>query len=145
MTHRQSTQVCANQAEAMVQQPPSLRDILNQVTALQGQLTTLQQANQNLQNQLNALQNALPQPAGKASAGAGIARAPFPGRAHPTAFSLMPTTANLVGLINYSSKLGQSIYKQGCKKLTRDEEFQMMPSTTAAFVKRFENHCSIIG
>jgi hypothetical protein len=56
------------QAEAMAQQPPSLEDILGQVTALQGQLTTLQQLNRDLQNQLNAIQNAPNQPAGQASA-----------------------------------------------------------------------------
>jgi hypothetical protein len=48
------------QAEAMAQQPPSLKDILSQVSALQGQLTAIQQVNQNLQNQLNTIQNALP-------------------------------------------------------------------------------------
>jgi hypothetical protein len=117
----------------MVQQPPLLEDILNQVAVLQGQFTTLQQANQNLQNQLNTLQNAPPQHAGKAGVGAGIAWAPIPGMAHPTVFSLTPATTNLVGLINYSSKLNQSTYKQGCKKLTKDEGFQMTPSTTATF------------
>ncbi len=71
--------------------------------------------------------------------------APLPGGANPTAFSLTPTATNLEGLIDYSSKLGQSIYKQGCKKLTEDEGFQMMPSTNAAFVKIFKNHCSIMG
>jgi hypothetical protein len=144
-TRCQSAQDCAIQAKAMAQQPPSLEDILSQVRALQGQLTALQQVNQNLQNQLNAMQNAPPQPAGGAGAGAGVAWAPLPGGAKPTAFSLTPTTTNLVGLIDYSSKLGQSIYKQGCKKLTKDEGFQMTPSITAAFVKTFENRCSIIG
>jgi hypothetical protein len=129
----------------MAQQPPSLKDILSQVSALQGQLTALQQVNQNLQNQLNAIQNAPPQPEGGASAGAGVALAPLPGRANPTTFSLTPATTNLEGLIDYSSKLGQSIYKQGCKKLTKDIGFKMMPFTTAAFVKTFENCCSILG
>ncbi len=115
------------------------------MSALQGQLTALQQVNQNLQNQLNAIQNALPQLEGGAGAGAGVALAPLPGGANPTRFSLMPATTNLEGLIDYSSKLGQSIYKQGCQKLTKDEGFQMTPSTTAAFVKTFENCCSIMG
>jgi hypothetical protein len=145
MTIHQSAQDCATQAEAMAQQPPSLEDILSQVTALQGQLTTPEQVNQDLQNQLNAIQNTLPHPAGRAGAGAGVAWAPLPGGAPPTAFSLTPATTNLVGLIDYSSKLGQCIYKQGCKKLINDEGFQKMPSSTAAFVRTFENHCSIIG
>jgi hypothetical protein len=133
------------QAEAMAQQPSSLKDFLSQVSALQGQLMALQQVNQNLQNQLNAIQNAPPQPAGGAGAGAGVALAPLPGGANPTAFSLTPATTNLEGLIDYSSKLGQSIYKHRCHKLTKDEGFQMMPSTTAAFVKTFETCCSIMG
>ncbi len=98
-TCHQSTQDCAMQAEAMAQQPPSLEDILGQVTALQGQLTTLQQLNRDLQNQLNAIQNAPNQPAGQASAWVVV---------EPT-FSLTPATANLMDLIDYSSKLGQSI------------------------------------
>jgi hypothetical protein len=105
----------------------------------------LQQVNQNLQNQLNAIQNAPPQPAGGAGAGACVTLASLQGRANPTAFSLTPTTTNIKGLIDYSSKLGQSINKQGCQKLTKDEGFQMTPSTTAAFVKTFENRCSIMG
>ena len=91
----------------MAQQPPSLEDILNQVSALQGQLTALQQVNQNLQNQLNAIQNAPPQPAGGAGAGVGVELAPLSGGANPTVSSLMPTITNLEGLIEYSSKLGQ--------------------------------------
>jgi hypothetical protein len=80
MTHRHSAQDCAMQAEAMAQQPPSLKNILSQVSALQGQLIALQQVNQNLQNQLNGIQNALPQPADGAGAGAGVALPPPPSR-----------------------------------------------------------------
>jgi hypothetical protein len=40
--------------------------------------------------------------------------------------------------------LGQSIYKQGCEKLSKDEGFQMMPSTATMFVKTFESRCSIM-
>jgi hypothetical protein len=57
----------------------------------------------------------------------------------------MPATTSLEGLIDYSSKLGQRIYKQGCKKLTKDEGLQMTPFTTVAFVKTFKNRCSIMG
>jgi hypothetical protein len=90
------------QAEAMALKPPSLKYILSQVSALQGQLTALQQVNQNLQNQLNAIQNAPPQPAERASAGAGVALPPpLLGGANPTPFSLTPATTNLKGLIDY--------------------------------------------
>jgi hypothetical protein len=131
------------QAEAMTQQPPSLKDILSQVSALQGQLTALQQVNQNLQNQLNAIQNAPPQPADGAGAGAGVALPPpLLGGADTTAFSLTPIITNHKGLIDYSSKLGQSINKKGCKKLTEDEGFQMTPSNTACldFHKLLQHH-----
>jgi hypothetical protein len=79
-TCHHSAQDCAMQAEAMAHQPPSLKDILSQVNALQGQLTALQQVNQNLQNQLSAIQNAPPQPADGAGAGAGVALPPPPSR-----------------------------------------------------------------
>ncbi len=58
---------------------------------------------------------------------------------------LTPATTDLTGLIDYASKLGQSIYKQGCDKLTKDEGFPMTLATTIAFVKAFENRCSIMG
>jgi hypothetical protein len=54
-------------------------------------------------------------------------------------FALTPATTDVMGLIDYSSKLSQSIYKQGCKKLTKDEGFPMTPATTVAFVKAFKN------
>jgi hypothetical protein len=63
----------------------------------------------------------------------------------PLSFALTPATANLVGLINYSSKLGQSIYKQGCEKLTEDDGLPMTPATTVAFAKAFKNRCTIMG
>jgi hypothetical protein len=52
---------------------------------------------------------------------------------------------DVMGLINYSSKLGQSIYKQGCEKRTKDEGFPMTPAMTVAFVRAFKNQCSIMG
>jgi hypothetical protein len=89
-----------------------------------------------LQTQLNTLQNA------------GVAQPQAPAQKNvpqATSFALTPATTNLVGLIDYSSKLGQSIYKQGCNKLINDEGFLMTPTTTVAFVKAFENHCTIMG
>ncbi len=89
-----------------------------------------------LQTQLNTLQNA----------GAAQQQAPAQQNAPQAApFALTPATTNLVGLIDYSSKLGQSIYKQGCDKLTKNEGFLMTPTTTVVFVKAFENHCTITG
>ncbi len=103
MTCSQSAQNCANQAEAMAQQPLSLEDILNQVIALQGQLTTCQQVNQNLQNQLNTLQNAPIQPTGEARAGVSVGCPPPQSRqgSPHCVFSHTRHYQNLVGLINY--------------------------------------------
>jgi hypothetical protein len=124
--------------------PPQvyLQQVLDQITALQGQLTTLQAENQTLTNQVQNLQQAAnaPQPGAPPAGGAARVRIQA-----PAAFALTPATMDLTGLLDYSSKLGQSIYKQGCKKLTKDEGFAMTPATTVAFVKAFENHCTIMG
>jgi hypothetical protein len=82
---------------------PTIQQVMAQVTALQDQLATLQNKNVTLQTQLNTLQNA----------GAAQQQAPAQQNVPQAAsFALTPTTTNLVGLIDYSSKLGQSIYKQ---------------------------------
>jgi hypothetical protein len=61
-------------------------------------------------------------------------------------FALTPATTNLTGVLDYKSKLGQSVYKQGRDKLTPDgKEFAMTPATTVTFVKAFENRCNIMG
>jgi hypothetical protein len=89
-----------------------------------------------LQTQLNTLQNS------GATQQQAAAQQNVP---QATSFALTPATTSLVGLINYSSKLGQSIYKQGCDKLTNEEGFLMTPSTTLVFVKACENRCTIMG
>jgi hypothetical protein len=101
-----------------------------QLQQLQSELTTVRTTNVDLANQLNTLQ------------GAGVA-APVAPQA-PT-FALTPATSNVTGLLDYSSKLGGHIYKEGCKKLTDDEGFAMTPATTAVFVKVFANRCSVMG
>jgi hypothetical protein len=115
---------------------PTVQQVMAQVTALQDQLATLQNKNVTFQTQLNTLQNA----------GAAQQQAPAQQNVPQAAsFALTPATTNLVGLIDYSSKLGQSIYKQGCNKLTNDEGFLMTPASTVGFVKAFKNRCIIMG
>jgi hypothetical protein len=124
--------------------PVHLQQVLDQVNALQGQLVTLQAENVNLTNQVQVLQQAAaaPQvPAVQLPVGGGQARTVAPA----TTFALTPATTDVTGLIDYSSKLGQSIYKQGCEKLTKDEGFAMTPATTVTFVKAFKNCCTIMG
>jgi hypothetical protein len=115
---------------------PTIQQVMAQVTALQDQLATLQNKNVTLQTQLKTLQNtgAAQQ---QAQAQQNVPQA--------ASFAFTPATTNLVGLIDYSSKLGQSIYKQGCNKLTNDEGFSMTPTTTVVLVKAFENRCTIMG
>ena len=75
-----------------------------------------------------------------------VAAKPLSGVQAALSFALTPATTNLTGLLDYKSKLGQSIYKQGCDKLTPDgKEFAMTPATTVAFAKAFENRCNIMG
>ncbi len=101
-----------------------------QLQQLKSELVTVCTTNVDLANQLNTLQ------------GAGVAALVAPQA--PT-FALTPATSNLTGLLNYSSKLGGHIYKEGCRKLTNDEGFAMTPATMAAFVKVFANRCSVMG
>jgi hypothetical protein len=115
--------------------PVHLQQVLDQINVLQGQLTTLQAKNAILTNQVQGLEQAAVAPQGQVippPIGSGQVQ-----QGAPPSFALMPATTNLVGLIVYSSKLGQSIYKQGCKKLTEDDWFLMTPATTMAFVKAF--------
>ncbi len=119
---------------------PTNQDVLDQLAALQGQFTTLQQENATLSNKIQALQQAA------AAAGAGGGSGGQVGQAgggqqqqRATTFTLTPATTDLTGLINFASKLGQSIYKQGCDKLTKDGGFPTTPATTIAFIKAFEN------
>jgi hypothetical protein len=113
------------------------------INVLQRQLTTLQAKNAILTNQVQGLQQATAAPQVQ------VIPPPVSGsqvqQRAPPSFALMPATTNLFGLINYSSKLGQMIYKQGCKKLTEDDGFPMTPATTVAFVKAFKNRCTIVG
>jgi hypothetical protein len=115
---------------------PTIQQVMAKVTALQGQLATLQNKNVMLQTQMNTLQNA------------GVAQQQAPAQQNDpqaSSFALTPATTNLVGLIDYSSKLGQSMYKQGCDNLTHDEGFMMTPNTTVAFMMAFENRCTNMG
>ena len=100
---------------------------------LQAELATVRTANVNLAAQVTNLQ-----------AAAATAAAP-PVAPVAITFALTPATSNLTGLLDYSSKLGGQVYKEGCKKLTEDEGFAMTPATTAAFVKVFANRCNVMG
>ena len=118
---------------------PATQAIVTQLTNLQAQLQQLQQDNVTLSTELAALCQA------NQGGGAGGGQAAQQGVQAALSFTLSPATTDLTGLLDYRSKLGQSVYKQGCDKLTPDgEEFAMTPATTVTFVKAFENHCNIM-
>ena len=141
----------ANQGNAPV--VPANQAIIDQLAALNAQLQQLQRENATLANDIQVLQQANQgggAPGGQANQAnqGGVApggQANAPGAPAAPTFALTPATTNLTGLIDYSSKLGQSIYKQGCAKLTDDDGFPMTPATTVSFVKAFENRCNIMG
>ena len=119
---------------------PGNQAIIDQLAALNTELQQLRADNLTLSNEVQALQQA--NQGGRARGG----QANAPGVTFAPTFALTPATTDLTGLLDYKSKLGQSVYKQGCDKLTPDgEEFAMTPTTTVAFVKAFENRCTIMG
>jgi len=126
---------------------PTTQAIVTKLTNLQAQLQQLQQDNVTLSTELVALcQASQGGGAGGGQAAQQGCQATQRGVTFAPTFALTPATTDLTGLLDYTSKLGQSVYKQGCDKLTPDgEEFAMTPATTVAFVKAFENRCTIMG
>jgi hypothetical protein len=120
-------------AAAAQQNNPALVQLQAKLLQLQTQFTTLQTTNTSMATQLNALQAA---PAATHAAAA---------QAVAIVFALMPAMSNLTGLIDFASKLGMMVYKEGCKKLSDNKGFLMTPATTSAFVKAFNNRCNIMG
>ena len=125
-------------AAAAQQNNPALAQLQDELLQLRTQITTLQASNTSMGMQLNALQ-ATPTAAQAATTHAAAAQAV----AIP--FALTPAMSNLTGLIDFASKLGTMVYKEGCKKLSDDEGFPMTPATTSAFAKAFNNRCNIMG
>ncbi len=120
-------------AAAAQQNNPALAQLQAKLLQLRTQFTTLQTTNTSMATQLNVPQAA---PAATHAAAA---------QAVAVACALMPSTSNLTGLIDFASKLGTMVYKEGCKKLSNDEGFPMTPATTSTFVKAFNNQCNIMG
>jgi hypothetical protein len=86
-----------------------------------------------LQAQIVALQNMAPAAAAAPPAGAAT-----------VVFANMPQTLGADDLINYSTKQGSTIFKQGCKPLDEKaltDNFAMTPDQTIIFVEAF-HHCA---
>jgi hypothetical protein len=96
-----------------------LQRLLAQVTALQNKLAALWQQNQPQQNQANSV-----------------------------VFADTPQTLEVKNLIDYGTKRGTEIYKQGCallddKSLT--DGFNMTPDQTVTFIEALQRHCTEMG
>jgi hypothetical protein len=96
-----------------------LQRLLAQVTALQYELASLRQQNQPQKNQPN-----------------------------PVIFADTPQTLEVENLIDYGTKRGTEICKQGCaplddKSLTNG--FNMMPDQTVTFIEALQHRCTEMG
>jgi hypothetical protein len=91
-----------------------------------------------LQAQIVALQNAAPAAAAAPPAGAAT-----------VVFANMPQMLGANDLINYLTKRGSTIFKQGCKKPLNDKAltdgFAMTHDQTVIFVEAFHRHATRIG
>jgi hypothetical protein len=101
---------------------------------LEADNTTLTAANTTLTTQVQNL-------SGGAVAG-GAARGGA-GAAPLVTFAATPATVNHQDLINYSTKVGTTIYNEGCKKLTT--EFDMKLSGTVVYTTELQAKCIKMG
>jgi hypothetical protein len=90
-----------------------------------------------LQAQVVAFQNVAPATAAAPPAGPAT-----------VVFAVTPQMLNANDLINYSSKIGSTIFEQGCKPLDENaitNSFLMTPDQTNIFVKAFHRHATTMG
>jgi hypothetical protein len=89
---------------------------------------------QALQNQVNLL--------------AAAAAAPTPAATAPVIFADTPQTLEVENLIDYGTKRGTEIFKQGCAPLddkSLTDGFNMTPNQTVIFVKALQRQCTEMG
>ena len=102
--------------------PPTAQDLqrlLDQVNALQNELAALRQQNQAQQNQ-----------------------------PHTVVFADTPQTLEVENLIDYGTKRGTEIYKQGCAPLddkSLTDGFNMTPDQTVTFIEALQRRCTEMG
>jgi hypothetical protein len=90
-----------------------------------------------LQAQVNALQNMAPAAAAAPPAGAA-----------PVVFADMPQMLGANDLIDYLTKRGSAIFKQGCKALNNkafNNGFAITPNQTITFVEAFHHGATAMG
>jgi hypothetical protein len=101
---------------------------------LEAENTTLTAANMTLTAQVQNLSGGT---AAGGAAGGGAGAAPL------ITFAAIPAMVNHQDLINYSMKVGTTIYNEGCKKLTT--EFDMKSSGTVVYTTELQAKCIKMG
>jgi hypothetical protein len=104
------------------------------IATLKAENTTLTAANTTLTAQVQNLSGG-PVAGGAAGGGAGVA--PL------VTFAATPAMVNHQDLINYSTKVGMTIYNERCKKLTT--EFDMKLSGTVVYTTKLQAKCVKMG
>jgi hypothetical protein len=108
--------------------------LTTRIATLETENTTLTAANTTLTAQVQNL------PGGTAAGGAAGGGA---GAAPLVTFAATPAMVNRQNLINYSTKVGTTIYNEGCKKLTT--EFDMKLSGTIVYTTKLQAKCVRMG
>jgi len=108
--------------------------LTTRIATLEAENTTLTAANMTLTAQVQNL------PGGAAAGGAAGGGA---GAATLVPFAATPAMVNHQDLINYSTKVGTTIYNEGCKKLTT--EFDMKSSGTVVYTTELQAKCVKMG
>jgi hypothetical protein len=108
--------------------------LTTRIATLEAKNTTLTTANKTLTAQVQNL------PGGTAACGAAGGGA---GATPLVTFAATPAMVNHQDLINYSTKVGTTIYNEGCKKLTT--EFDMKSSGTIVYTTELQAKCVKMG
>jgi hypothetical protein len=108
--------------------------LTTRIATLEAENTTLIGANRTLTAQVQNL------PRGAAAGGAAGGGA---GAATLVPFAATPAMVNHQDLINYSTKVGTTIYNEGCKKLT--SEFDIKLSGTVVYTTQLQSKCIKMG
>jgi hypothetical protein len=108
--------------------------LTTRVATLEAENTTLTTANTTLTAQFQNLSG------GAAAGGAAKGGA---GAAPLITFAATPAMVNHQDLINYSTKMGTTIYNEGCEKLTT--EFDMKSSGTIIYTTKLQAKCIKMG
>jgi hypothetical protein len=101
--------------------------LTTRIATLEAENTTLTTANMTLTAQVQNLSGGA---AAGSTAGSGAGAAPL------ITFAATPAMVHHQDLINYSTKVGTTIYNEGCKKLTT--EFDMKSSGTVVYTTKLQ-------